>query len=74
LSQIARIAFADNVTIQVIERYLLVPLDTLFDSDFGITQANFREMLKEDNGDTQATVQELKDKISRLKACAAELR
>jgi hypothetical protein len=75
LSQIARNVFIDNAIVQVIERHLLAPLHTLFHSDFGITQTDFRDMLTdEDSGASQATMKELEDKVSRLKACAAELR
>jgi hypothetical protein len=75
LSQIARDVFVSNVIVQVIERHLLAPLHTLFHSDFGITEVDFRAILTdEDNGALQAAKQELEDKISKLKACEAALR
>jgi len=75
LSQIARDVFVDNVIVQVIERHLLAPLHTLFHGDFGISQADFYEMLTdEDKRALEADKQELEDKISRLKACEAQLR
>jgi hypothetical protein len=74
--EIARDIFVDNVSIQVVERHLLAPLHTLFHDDFGITRADFCDMLtSEDNdGAPQVTKQELDNKISRLEACMAELR
>jgi len=75
LSQIARDVFVDNVIVQVIERHLLAPLHTLFHGDFGITEADFRDMLtSEDERALRAEKEGLEEKISRLKACEAELR